>query len=180
MEIKHGRIAMAAFLHVIVTGAGYKWAGYCSYLSFPPLKFDDIPAGTLGACKPAARAAACCGLRLLVLRVHRGPPPGHLAFACAQALGPPCLRPAGRRSSASSRSSTIRSLPRTPTRRQVTSRLASRGYATRTHRYAARVERASPSAAADGQTRALACAIHTTNRSRSGSSTPSATTAVGL
>merc|ERR1719311_146995 len=49
MEIKHGRIAMAAFLHVIVTGAGYKWAGYCSYLSFPPLKFDDIPAGTLGS-----------------------------------------------------------------------------------------------------------------------------------
>ena len=49
MEIKHGRIAMLAFLHVIVTGAGYKWSGYCSYLSFPPLKFDDIPAGTLGA-----------------------------------------------------------------------------------------------------------------------------------
>ena len=52
MEIKHGRIAMLATLHVIVTGAGYKWAGYCSYLSFPPLKFDDIPAGTLGA-RPA-------------------------------------------------------------------------------------------------------------------------------
>merc|ERR1719182_1241863 len=49
MEIKHGRIAMLATLHVIVTGAGYKWAGYCSYLSFPPLKFDDIPAGTLGS-----------------------------------------------------------------------------------------------------------------------------------
>merc|ERR1719152_650695 len=49
MEIKHGRIAMLAVLHVIVTGAGYKWAGYCSYLSFPPLKFDDIPAGTLGS-----------------------------------------------------------------------------------------------------------------------------------
>jgi light-harvesting complex I chlorophyll a/b binding protein 1 len=49
MEIKHGRIAMAATLHVIVTGAGYKWDGYCSYLSFPPLKFEDIPAGTLGS-----------------------------------------------------------------------------------------------------------------------------------
>merc|ERR1719454_2462888 len=49
MEIKHGRIAMAAVLHVIVTGAGYKWSGYCSYLSFPPLKFDDIPAGALGS-----------------------------------------------------------------------------------------------------------------------------------
>merc|ERR1719197_788882 len=49
MEIKHGRIAMAAFAHVIVTGAGYKFDGYCSYLSFPPIKFDDIPAGTLGS-----------------------------------------------------------------------------------------------------------------------------------
>merc|ERR1719443_2057435 len=49
MEIKHGRIAMLATLHVIATGAGYKWSGYCSYLSFPPLKFDDIPAGTLGS-----------------------------------------------------------------------------------------------------------------------------------
>merc|ERR1719231_2025884 len=44
MEIKHGRIAMAAVLHVVVTGAGYN-----SSLSFPPLKFDDIPAGTLGS-----------------------------------------------------------------------------------------------------------------------------------
>merc|ERR1719201_1142736 len=49
MEIKHGRIAMAAFAHVIVTGAGYKFDGYASYLSFPPLKFEDIPAGTLGS-----------------------------------------------------------------------------------------------------------------------------------
>merc|ERR1719174_1553589 len=49
MEIKHGRIAMLATLHVIVTGAGYRWAGYCSYLSFPPLKFEDIPGGTLGS-----------------------------------------------------------------------------------------------------------------------------------
>jgi hypothetical protein len=65
MEIKHGRIAMLATLHVIVTGAGYKWAGYCSYLSFPPLKFDDIPAGTLGELPPhgarqrARRRGAC-------------------------------------------------------------------------------------------------------------------------
>jgi len=49
MEIKHGRLAMAGVLHVIVTGAGYKWSGYASYLSFPPLKFEDIPAGTLGS-----------------------------------------------------------------------------------------------------------------------------------
>merc|ERR1719484_443785 len=49
MEIKHGRIAMLAVLHVIVTGAGYRWAGYASYLSFPPLKFEDIPGGTLAS-----------------------------------------------------------------------------------------------------------------------------------
>ena len=40
---------MAAFAHVIVTGAGYKFDGYVSYLSFPPLKFEDIPAGTIGS-----------------------------------------------------------------------------------------------------------------------------------
>jgi len=49
MEIKHGRLAMAGVLHVIVTGAGYKWSGYASYLSFPPLKFEDIPAGTIAS-----------------------------------------------------------------------------------------------------------------------------------
>merc|ERR1719364_226111 len=49
LEIKHGRIAMLAVLHVIVTGAGFKWSGYASYLSFPPLKFEDIPGGTLGS-----------------------------------------------------------------------------------------------------------------------------------
>jgi len=49
MEIKHGRFAMAACLHVFITGAGYKWSGYASYLSFPPIKFADIPAGTVGS-----------------------------------------------------------------------------------------------------------------------------------
>ena len=49
MEIKHGRIAMLATLHVIATGAGYKWDAYASYLSFPPVSFKDIPAGTLGS-----------------------------------------------------------------------------------------------------------------------------------
>merc|ERR1719287_256442 len=49
MEIKHGRMSMLAVLHVITTGAGYKWAGYASYLSFPPLKFEDIPAGTIAS-----------------------------------------------------------------------------------------------------------------------------------
>ena len=58
MEIKHGRMSMLAVLHVITTGAGYKWSGYCSYLSFPPLKFDDIPAGTLGKQQPAPNSLA--------------------------------------------------------------------------------------------------------------------------
>jgi len=49
MEIKHGRIAMLGVLHVIATGAGYKWDAYASYLSFPPVAFKDIPAGTLGS-----------------------------------------------------------------------------------------------------------------------------------
>jgi light-harvesting complex I chlorophyll a/b binding protein 1 len=49
LEIKHGRFAMLAFLHVITTGAGYRWEGYCSYLSFPPVKFTDIPSGTIAS-----------------------------------------------------------------------------------------------------------------------------------
>jgi light-harvesting complex I chlorophyll a/b binding protein 1 len=47
MEIKHGRIAMAATVHVLVTCAGGRWDGYLSKLSFPPVKFEDIPGGTL-------------------------------------------------------------------------------------------------------------------------------------
>jgi len=49
MEIKHGRLAMAACAHVFVVGAGYKFPGYISYLSFPPLKFEDIPASPIGS-----------------------------------------------------------------------------------------------------------------------------------
>merc|ERR1719163_1137542 len=49
MEIKHGRMAMAACAHVFVVGAGYKFPGYISYLSFPPLKFEDIPASPIGS-----------------------------------------------------------------------------------------------------------------------------------
>jgi len=49
MEIKHGRFAMAACAHVFVVGAGYKWPGYCSYLSFPPIKFEDIPAAPIAS-----------------------------------------------------------------------------------------------------------------------------------
>ena len=62
MEIKHGRIAMAALLHVIVTGAGYK-GRLLLVPQLPPLKFDDIPAGT-GAranLRRGQRRVAACG-----------------------------------------------------------------------------------------------------------------------
>mmetsp|Transcript_28628 Transcript_28628/g.67545 ORF Transcript_28628/g.67545 Transcript_28628/m.67545 type:complete len:244 (-) Transcript_28628:209-940(-) len=49
MEIKHGRMSMAACAHVFVVGAGFKFPGYISYLSFPPLKFEDIPASPVAS-----------------------------------------------------------------------------------------------------------------------------------
>jgi len=51
MEIKHGRIAMAATLHVIVTEAGIRFPGYLSDGTFggEPIKFADVPGGTLAS-----------------------------------------------------------------------------------------------------------------------------------
>jgi len=54
MEIKQGRIAMLATIHVIVTEAGLRWPGYISNGALTggePIKFSDIPAGTLASWK---------------------------------------------------------------------------------------------------------------------------------
>merc|ERR1719495_3012218 len=63
MEIKHGRMAMAACAHVFVVGPGY-----ISYLSFPPLKFEDIPASPIGSWEtlpPAGWAQIVCLIAIL-------------------------------------------------------------------------------------------------------------------
>merc|ERR1719232_745246 len=49
MEIKHGRLAMAAFLGVIITYSGIRFPGYLSRLEFPPLKFEDVPGGSISS-----------------------------------------------------------------------------------------------------------------------------------
>ena len=47
MEIKHGRIAMAATLHVILTTGGVRWPGYLSFAE--DIKFSDMPGGTIAS-----------------------------------------------------------------------------------------------------------------------------------
>merc|ERR1719331_132900 len=47
MEIKHGRFAMAATVHVILTEAGIRWPGYLSLAE--DIKFSDMPGGTLAS-----------------------------------------------------------------------------------------------------------------------------------
>jgi len=55
MEIKHGRLAMAAFLGVIVTYSGIRFPGYLSLTDgipqsgAPALKFEDIPGGAISS-----------------------------------------------------------------------------------------------------------------------------------
>merc|ERR1719454_1177180 len=47
MEIKHGRFAMAATVHVILTEAGIRWPGYLSLAE--DIKFSDMPGGTIAS-----------------------------------------------------------------------------------------------------------------------------------
>merc|ERR1719267_547401 len=47
MEIKHGRFAMAACLHVILTEAGVRFPGYLSFAE--DIKFSDMPGGTIAS-----------------------------------------------------------------------------------------------------------------------------------
>ena len=128
LEIKHGRIAMLAILHVITTGAGYKWSGYASYLSFPPLKFEDIPAGC-ERCTSHSRASCGTGSLMPLSDAPRSAP----VPAVPSPRGRRCRRRAGRRLSRSSRSLTTRSSRRIQTASRVMwSVTASRGCGTRT------------------------------------------------
>jgi light-harvesting complex I chlorophyll a/b binding protein 1 len=47
MEIKHGRLAMAAFLGVITTYSGVRWPGYLS--TAENIKFSDLPGGAISS-----------------------------------------------------------------------------------------------------------------------------------
>jgi len=47
MEIKHGRLAMAAFLGVITTYSGARWPGYLSKAE--GIKFSDLPGGAISS-----------------------------------------------------------------------------------------------------------------------------------
>jgi len=47
MEIKHGRFAMLAFTHTILTEGGVRWPGYLSIAE--DIKFSDMPGGVIAS-----------------------------------------------------------------------------------------------------------------------------------
>jgi len=47
MEIKHGRMSMAAFLGVVTTYSGARWPGYLS--TSEGIKFSDLPGGAISS-----------------------------------------------------------------------------------------------------------------------------------
>merc|ERR1719389_145109 len=92
MEIKHGRIAMAATLGVIVTEAGLKFPGYLSYSN--DLSFADVPGSLDGAYTgiPLAGWAQIVALvAALDIAVFRQDP-SYDAGDCVQDLPTPWVR----------------------------------------------------------------------------------------
>merc|ERR1712127_236300 len=59
--------SMAACAHVFVVGAGFKFPGYISYLSFPPLKFEDIPASPVASWETLPQAGWAHGVCLIAI-----------------------------------------------------------------------------------------------------------------
>ena len=55
MEIKHGRAAMAGFLHIILIHAGARFPGYLS--ASAGLKFSDVPSGCFASLEAIPTAA---------------------------------------------------------------------------------------------------------------------------
>ena len=60
MEIKHGRMSMAAVTGVLVTYSGMRWPGYLS--TSEGIKFSDIPVRHLPLSPPPPIAACSVGV----------------------------------------------------------------------------------------------------------------------
>ena len=62
MEIKHGRMSMAAVTGVLVTYSGLRWPGFLS--TAEQIKFSDIPGGAISSWAALPIAAWCALARL--------------------------------------------------------------------------------------------------------------------